>query len=902
MKISRTLKSVLFLALGVCASSSGSPQASSTLEDTLSGGLFQEYTLDYLRQRSFELKADLAQREETLVWLLQGINAEVQQRQGEDPRGTFEAINPTELSVVSDSLFDLPPGIEEAPPRIQYQEWSKSQLDEFNFKFYQARLIKDRLIASANSQQKVRMFRWDLESALRAFLDGFYLDAIFQFTEAIECYGYSNTADLHFYRGESFFAIRFVDEARRDYQDVIRLNDPDYRTQAYGRLLVIAGDSGDKAALADLWNKYLAEAGSNPSPEYWQITTLVANYYYAMRDWNTTRDLFGKVPVDMEEYGIARLRCGDGALASLDLDQAEAFYNQVLQHRAKKAPKFPESVIKESYLKLGYIKYLRGEYQSSLPLLEKADGNDLIGEKANLVAAWCWFKLNAYEKALQACRDLTGRFPQTQFYYEVYCLLGFCEEITGQGTKAFDDYQVVMSAMDSRQDYHDFSMEQQAVLEASLNLEQLEPALFLNGRDELFDQYQDLQRRLVTLNHNVQLSEGVKTHPEVVDLVTERSAVIQVIKDQSGIEDKVVGAEDLKLSRDYDNLYNNLTDLQDELSGAIRYYLNRKSLIQREEEQRFNSLVYDTLESRMTDEWEATSKSLASIRAIRDKVSSAGDPELIFALGGIETDLMRIQDRVLGVRQDLQGVDTAPVASEIEWWSRFAYQRHTPDKANYDDFYASQTRLDELDNYISRINEILTERKGGKEEAAQLADAMIPASRPGEPPYQAPPAPMWKSKESPKSEAPSIETIPPDTLGKSGDTTGTPEGGSESAAPGTEPGGTPTGQVNPTSPPPPASGEAVPQAEPQPGEPKDPPKSEAPPIEMAPPDTLGKSGDTTGTSEGGSESAVPGTEPGGTPTGQVNPSSPPPPASGEAVPQAEPQPGEPKDPPKEANP
>src|SRR4030042_704303 len=127
-------------SLGLCSAlSMQSINAAPAEAEESTTELFPMYSNAYFFQRSLQFQADLARSEYYLVWLYQGINEEVRQRQRENLNPTLVALAPPALVFVDDSLFTFPADLEDAPLRIKYMAWEELQQKEVNFSFYKAR-------------------------------------------------------------------------------------------------------------------------------------------------------------------------------------------------------------------------------------------------------------------------------------------------------------------------------------------------------------------------------------------------------------------------------------------------------------------------------------------------------------------------------------------------------------------------------------------------------------------------------------------------------------------------------------------------------------------------------------------------------------------------------------------
>lgn len=713
---------------------------------------YEDYAFNYFVERSRQFEVEQGDKEYFLAWLLRGVIAEVEQRAREDRAGTLQALAVPGWERFEDSVFALPAELDEAPLRVRYQAWEDLRRSEFNVKFHQARLTKDRLIAGATPAQKARMFRWDLESALLDYRDGDWRGAIMKFTELSERYGYRNLADVYFLRGECYNAVGMIDLAAQDYQRALDLGDPEYNLRALERLLVMSGERSRREALVGYWTPY-EQAADRASPQFQTMRETVARYFYALRDWNRARALFEQVPPESPRYPFALLRIGDCFLAEGQVDSAALRYATVLAMGTdKKFRKTGRPVLREAALKMGYAEYIRGKWESALSQVEGVEGTDAVAERAAVLKAWCWFKLHAYDRAQAQAHQVLKSFPKTNYEYELTCLVGFCDEVLGNDQSAMEGYTRVITAMDDRQAYHDFNYERQAALAALSNLRQIEPALFLGGYEELFGSYLDLQQKLTALMESVQLTEGARANPKVKEIVDERAAIYRLVRENQPLQDSIASVRDVRLSDAYEQVVFKLSDLIRELDAGIRYWLAQTPLIQREQQASFQALVADSLDARIYQEWQASDRALAELERLRAEAGGTVDLEVMTALAGVQADLVRLRDRMVAMRGTLGDLSREPVESNIDWWSWYAVSRRSTESSKFEAYYASQSRLAEIDRHIQSLSRIVNERLEASRQVAAVDERLKPKVEAGVGGYVAPPAPMWKPPTPPAVE------------------------------------------------------------------------------------------------------------------------------------------------------
>jgi len=738
-----SLTGLLALTLSLCAQNVSAPESAAG-DVNSSEQLYRAYSEFYFLRRDIEFTLEMTLRESFLAWLYQGIAQEASSRAADAPSATLDAISPPELAGYNESEYAVGEIPADAPLRIRYAAYMNYLHSEFNHKYLQARLIKDRLIENATHEQCKRMFKRDTESAMLAYRDELYRDAILRFDECINAYGYVDVADIVFYRAETYLALHLYELAFADYLYVIeKSSDAKLRVVALERLIPLVGDRGDISVMLEFWTQYQTEFGPQ-SAKYWTMAELAARYLFASSRWSEARAIFMSIPTNSPNYMEAQLRAGDCSLALIDLDDARARFTSLVDMPVGKNGGIKAfAVIKrEAQIRLGYINYMRGEYDLAFANFSRIKGDDDLAEHSELMSIWSLYKLNSYTNVQQLCNEFITAHPNSQYLYEAKCLLGFAQEMMGGADNALKDYRSVMGALDDRQDFHDFNYELKAIAEALGELNRMEEMIFMAGESDLFPDYLALRQKLSSLTNGVKLARAIKTTPMLTEILKEQVALGELFAEQQAFEQQLYEAQDTKLFNEYRNIVDGLMDSGSELSAAVRFYMKQKSLIQREQDQQFEALMVDTLRNRLEREWAMTREALNLLRAERTRIGIT-DPSALVDLSGLEVDLTALQDRILKVRNDLKKLGQDRVKSNLDEWSDFAYQRYTFGGLNFDNFYAQQHRLDALDRYIQQTGQILRERIEARKTVRELPVELILVTQPNEAPYYAPMAPLW---------------------------------------------------------------------------------------------------------------------------------------------------------------
>lgn len=739
----RSLSCLVALAVALSLTHRGSAAISSPTEQGSSDQqLYQAYSEFFFLKRNMDFALEMSLRESFLAWLYQGINIEVAERSMEDPIGTLAIINPPELNGLDEASYAFPDSLLEAPLRIKYLAYEEYLLTEFNHKYLQARLIKDRLIRTATPTQLQRMFKHDLESVLFAYRDNLHREVVLQCDELIDRYGYKDVSDLAFYRAESYLALEIYDQAFEDY--LFALNNSTeawFRLKSLEKLISLAGDKGQTSKVLEFWERYELETNGNHDAAYWETADRAARYLMAGEEWKKAREILNAIPAGALASSSSLLRAGDCSLALLDLDDAEARYNAFLT--PEKGKKVSDAEIREAHLKLGYVEYLRGRFDVAFQIFNSIEGSDETAERGQLSAIWCLYKLSAYQQVIERCNMFVREHPESQFFYEAQNLIGFSEEMLGQSDPALANYRVVMSALDDRQDFYDFNHELGAINSALGRLQELEALIFLGGERDLFPEYLEVRRQLNKLIDGVRFARALKTTPFLKEVLREQKELFTTFENQTELEDKIYEVQDAKLLNEYQKCVQILSDIGSELSAGIRYYMAQKSLIQREQDKLYENQVGDSVRIQLEREWIATTEAMTTVRQYLDNNTRNADPITLIDLAGVETELIGIQDRLLRVRSSLRKFGQETVTSNLDMWSDFAYQRYTYGGLNFDFLYSKEHRIQELDEYIRQVGTILQSREAARRDTLSIAAELIPAGNPGDAPYYAPAIPMW---------------------------------------------------------------------------------------------------------------------------------------------------------------
>ncbi len=707
--------------------------------------LYEAYSDYYFFKRSIEFDKEMTLREAFLKWLLDGIVIEAADRRKEDAQGTLQSIDPPELKGMNNNLTPLPEDFNDLPRNQQYSLLESNSKEEYQAKFLRARLIKSKLIKSSNPTQRQRMFNEDLKSAIFSYRDGFYSEAILEFTELIESYGYRDIEDIHFFRGESYYALQLYHKAEQDYKKVIESNDSDgYKVSALSRLLMISGDRGDISGLAKYLELIKQNTANDKNQDFWQIEYNAALYFMYAGQFQHAMEVFDTIPTDFPNFINAKYFAAQCALMLVDLDDAEGRFYALTQGKlhGKKVSAITKN---KATLKLGYVDFLRGDYDLAFVNFTKVKGDSTLLERSQIASAWALYHIGMTDKSYEMVNQFKTTFPNSEYLFEAEALVGYCREIAGDDSSALKQYEEILFAMDDRQDYRNFNYERNEIIRTIAAMTQLEPIMFEYNRKDLFPRYLELRKSLGVLTQKIRMIEGYKSNPGIAEMIAEQARLMKTIQDQKAFEDELVLREKGKLITKLEDVYDDLYDIAEQIDLGVKYELSKRNLIQREEKQRFQQTRVDSLKSYYNREIAKLDQTLTQITQEKQKALDQGDDIVYSCLTDLEYQMNLLQNSVAKVNVDLRNQNSPDIDSQLDTWSDFAYQRRQYGGLKFDEFYARQTRVDQLDQYVQKLTALKNSRINATQDTVSLPADLLPASAPGMPTHFAPPMPLWES-------------------------------------------------------------------------------------------------------------------------------------------------------------
>jgi len=701
----------------------------------------------YVYSRSLDFKDEMMSREWYLLNMVEGINKELKARRKEGMLVAPAELIPPEIEKPTLKKYKLPLGLEKEPSAgAKYIAWETPLREDYDQKYLQARIIKDKLLGTATPSQLKRMFEYDVRAGLDHYADKEYRQSLLFLDEAVDRYPYADITDVLQYRAEAFIGMKLYDEAVRDFRIVMQISvDKTVRRETIEKLIILLGEKGEIDEIRVLWEEYTQIVGKE-NKLYWNTAFNVASYLFVNNIHDEAKALFDSFPEKHPRYAEARLRAADCSLRQLNLEEADQRYFILVKKRLKGKGITPY-IIGEARLKLGYIDFLRGDYDLAFINFNQADQSDQIDEQSTMAAAWALYQLKAYPQAVKLAKEVLKNYPNSPRQYEAQCLIGFSSEKMKMGSSALDNYTSIMTAMDNRQDFRELNYEKR---EAELIIKQvraLEESIFLYGREDLFVSYKAMRKNALILMERINIAETVKNNPILLVIMEEQREVMRVMEEYAAVNADEADYWN-SFTYTFDKNVYRMLDAFTGLERAKNFYYNKKTLVQQEEKRIFDAEIHDSLRARVTSEFAVVQDKLRAIRSqVKAERGSSGAEET--GVVSNEYDNIIRRDSLIHSRLAVPDDKDVPPDSKIEDWSDFAYERYTYGGLDFDDMFIKQDKVKKIDHYIRNIDIILAGRRPVVIDTSTFPDNLFPRVVEGDTTYAAPAFPMWDPIKSP---------------------------------------------------------------------------------------------------------------------------------------------------------
>jgi len=595
-------------------------------------------------------------------------------------------------------------------------EWKRTNALQFEARWTDIQVIKNRLLRNGTSMEKDRMFKRELNSALLAYNFQNYDLADRMFGEILTRYTFINTLDdIYFYKGEANFQIDRLETANAAYLNLVnKYPTSPYTFKAYARLVANAYHFGDLQKVDEYYNEFEKVAvASDPLVD--EIRFIAAISAVSRSAFEEAINILNNIMPASEFYIDARYVLAQAYVGASKFDEAENVLLGIVNNY-NTPPDYHFNV----YLKLAYISYERGTYQQAIGYLDKIGNNFSLYDRVLMAYGWNHYKEELlkedknrnFETTKKYLSILTQEFQNSDYYLEAKSLLAYIYQLEKNTHGAIQQYEYVYQTSHT-QNISDVNIQTQDRIKNQLyNIEsEKNKALQTNQEMEYLsanDKYLNLQDSLMTLRfaelspNSIALQREIQRIQNQIDQL-DRLRVLAVERNSPDMIDRI---DDLR-----ENLTSELEDAREMESYSIlgiNYYDEhphaRKESLTEDQNQKIQEMRAETAEQQ-----EELKNKIKDIDAKKDRAKRSKNYKQLVLLD-IQHDryseLLRKYDFMNTITYDME---IAESEIQLQKWSN--YGAFGIANVNFSVRQDNKDRVSYYSQQIDTINRILNNRK-----------------------------------------------------------------------------------------------------------------------------------------------------------------------------------------------
>jgi TolA-binding protein len=347
----------------------------------------------------------------------------------------------------SESVVSYSPSSGNATIWDLFVEWKRTNTLQFEARWTDIQVIKNKLLKNGTSMEKDRMFKRELSSALLAYNFRNYDLSNRLFEEILTRYTFINTLDdIYFYKGEANFQIDRFDAASQAYLNLInQYPTSPYTFKAYARLVAIAHHFGDLQKVDQYYYEFeKVVVASDPLVD--EIRFIAAISAVSRGAYEEAINILNNILPASEFYIDARYVLAQAYVGASKFDEAENVLLGIVNNY-NTPPDYHFNV----YLKLAYISYEKGTYQQAIGYLDNIGGNFSLYDRVLMAYGWNHYKEELLKEEKNRNFDiikkylyiLTQEFPNSDYYLEAKSLLAYIYQLEKNTHGAIQQYEYV---------------------------------------------------------------------------------------------------------------------------------------------------------------------------------------------------------------------------------------------------------------------------------------------------------------------------------------------------------------------------------------------------------------------------------------------------------------------------
>jgi tetratricopeptide (TPR) repeat protein len=398
---------------------------------------------------------------------------------------------------------------------------------------------------------------------------------------------------------------------------------------------------------------------------------------------------------------------------ALNGDQETAI--RILQETISKE-NINKHIIDDAKVRLANIYSDLGEHRKTVELLSDMDNNSPSYPMSLLEKAWAYFLLKDYHKTVATTQELLTYFPSDKVVYEAACLDAYSQQTPTTPDKGTDVFQSVMDDAVLSWELENTLQERKQILMAFLAIKDIEDAVFMSGRSDLFERYLDTRSKMTILMQRLSVAEMWEANQYLKPVVVEQSAIAHLVKGLGDLSEPVERSSTSSTLHNFLNIQNDVTGLHSKLSELRQMIALRNPPFLQEHDAQFAKNFSAWVIRNTDEEMEKLEAYLASSEEMEKQSPSMKNYHTRFQLEQDRIKLAQAFKEMDIQRSKLNKVNPEIPETNLSQWAEFSFRRSYMSGGLFARYGQRQSRLEDVNSYLNSINQLLIDLESGTSE------------------------------------------------------------------------------------------------------------------------------------------------------------------------------------------
>ncbi|MEJ2542464.1 MAG: tetratricopeptide repeat protein [Calditrichaceae bacterium] len=353
-----------------------------------------------------------------------------------------------------------------------YDAWKLNNRIEYQKRWTDLLIIKNRMIKSGSAEQRQRMLNSEIFEASQTFNFGMYDLAERLFGEIYTRYeNIGMMDDCLYYKGEANYALGRYNQAEQDLKLLMqRYPSSQYISNAYKKIMYIDFHFGRYDEVFRYLERMQAIVSSaDPALDECRFLGVIAGL--KSERYDQTISLGFEIPASSEYYREARFTMAEAYAGAGNFDESMKIFTELFN-----TPGIDPDFRSLLLLKLGYLNYELGNYTAAISHFDLIPGNYPNYDRVLIGYGWAYYKrelakpdneVKDYSYARKNLELITDIFYSSDYYLEAKTLLAYIYQLELKTEKAIKTFEYAFQSKELKNMSDDMNAERDQLLEDS---------------------------------------------------------------------------------------------------------------------------------------------------------------------------------------------------------------------------------------------------------------------------------------------------------------------------------------------------------------------------------------------------------------------------------------------------